>query len=248
MLVSLSTASWSLAQTVDWQAVEKIAPSTGILVKTQEWTHCYLERVTADKLTCISNHDGFTWPDKRGSEFAFQRDEISDMRIERYDWSGGFPSLLLGAGAGGGLDSSRQPTAFGGVKIGGIGGPISLDLQYDRIRGNSGFSTEGSAVLPLFRVPRFQKFVVPGSRQAKEDDEKKRFLRVYAEPGIGYRAGGSPFGGYCSAKVLFLLFPEDKAQPYVEFQRRFPFNSPLQGDDRLTFGVMLTICEHCGWD
>lgn len=91
------------------------------------------------------------------------------------------------------MDSSHQPTSFAGVKI---GGPFALDLQYDRIHGKSGFSTEGSAELPLFRVPRFR------------EDKEIKFLKLYAEPGVGYRAGGGPFGGYSSAKVMAVLLTD----------------------------------------
>jgi hypothetical protein len=34
--------------------------------------------------------------------------------------------------------------------------------------------------------------------------------------------------------------------PYVELQRRLPFGEWLEGDTRLTFGVMLAVCNHCG--
>ena len=243
MLVPLAARADSHAQPVDWQAVEKIPHFAQILVQTQQSNYCYFVRVTFDNLYCLSSKKGFPYTPQKGPEVVFRRDEIRDVRIERYDWSKGIPSLLAGAGGGGGWDSSHQPTAFAGIKIGGIVCPCSLDLQYDRVQGHSGFSTEGSAVLPLFRFPRFHESVLPGSQK---NDDKERFLRVYAEPGIGYRAGGGAFGQYTSAKVLFLLFPDDKPQPYLEFQRRFPFSSPMQGDNRLTVGLMLTLCEHCG--
>lgn len=245
MLLPLATRSDSPAQKVDWLAVEKIPRFTQILVKTRQSNYCYFEKATPDSLYCLSSTKGFPYTPQKGPEVVFRREEIRDVRIERYDWSSGFPFLMAAAGGGGGLDSSHQPTAFAGVKIGGIVCPCSLDLQYDRIQGHNGFSTEGSAVLPLFRFPRFQESVHPGF---EHDDDDKRFLRIYAEPGIGYRVGGGAFGQYASAKVLLLLFPDEKPQPYLEFQRRFPFNSPMQGDNRLTVGVMLTVCEHCGLD
>jgi len=171
----------------------------------------------------------------RQVDLAFKRADIRQVRVMPFDYSEGPLSLLLAAGGGGGLDYTHQPAGFAGVKV---GGPVSLDLQYDRIQGQNGFSTEGSAVVPLFRVPRFNR------------DKDLKFLKVYAEPGLGYRAGGGAFGGYSSAKVLVVLLSDswsgDWGAPYVEFQRRFPFGSPLQGDTRLTFGVMLGLCEHCG--
>jgi hypothetical protein len=244
LFASLATISDSLAQTVDWDAVEKLAPSTRIRVKTQQWHRCAFKNASPDHLYCWSTTEGYTYNPRPAAVMVFQREEISDLLIERYDWSSGYLTLLAAAGGGGGLDSSRDPTTFAGVKIG--GGFITLDLQYDRIQAHSGFSTEGSALLPLFRIPRFQKLAIPGPKQDAESN--KRFIRVYAEPGIGYRAGGGSFGGYTSAKMLLLLFPDDKAQPYLELQRRFPFNSPMQGDNRVAVGLMLTICEHCGFD
>ena len=244
LLLFAALATDSFAQTVDWNAVEKLAPSTRIQVKTQQWHRCAFKNATADQLYCWTVTPGYTYNPKPAAVMVFRREEISDLLIERYDWSSGYPSLLAAAGGGGGLDSSGNPTTFAGVKIG--AGFITLDLQYDRIQAHSGFSTEGSAIIPLFRVPRFKKLTIPGPHQ--DEDDNKRFIRVYAEPGVGYRAGGGSFGGYTSAKMLLLLFPDDKAQPYIELQRRFPFNSPMQGDNRIALGLMLTICEHCGFD
>jgi len=39
-----------------------------------------------------------------------------------------------------------------------------------------------------------------------------------------------------------------KWSPYIEVQRRFPVDSLLKGDTRVTFGIMMAICEHCGFD
>jgi hypothetical protein len=168
---------------------------------------------------------------------VFNRTEIREVRIVHVDDSQGPFALLLAAGGGGGLDSTRQANSFAGFKV---GGPFSLDLQYDRIQGKTGFSTEGSAVIPMFRVPRFR------------ENKEIKFLKFFAEPGLGYRAGGGPFGGYSSAKVMAVLLTDtwsDKwVAPYIEFQHRFPFESPLQGDNRLTFGLMLALCQHCGVD
>ena len=160
-------------------------------------------------------------------------------------------SLLAAAEAGGGWDSGspRQATALSGVKLGWPGGfysrpggrdvTFTLDLGYDRVRTANGFSAELSPMLPVFRFPKPQR------------DENKNYLRVYAEPGLGYRSAG--FGGYGSAKVMIAFFSDSRLNfrtpsPYVEFQRRFPFNSPLQGDNRLVFGIMVALCNHCGLD
>ena len=114
-----------------------------------------------------------------------------------------------------------------------------MDLQYDRLNAKNGFSVEGSGVIPLFRAPRYQP---------KND---RLFFRLYAEPGLGYRAGDGPFGQYASAKMLVLIgdkWVNGGVSPYLEFQRRFPFNSPLSGDNRIAFGFMWALCEHCGLD
>jgi hypothetical protein len=34
--------------------------------------------------------------------------------------------------------------------------------------------------------------------------------------------------------------------PFVELQRRLPFGDWRDGDTRVTFGVMLATCNHCG--
>lgn len=98
--------------------------------------------------------------------------------------------------------------------------------------------------MPLFRVPAFQKYVSPGADLNRDST----FVKLYAEPGVGYRADGGPFGGYTSAKMLFLLTNKSGWQPYLEIQRRFPFDAPLQGDNRIAIGVMASLCEHCDWN
>jgi hypothetical protein len=229
------------AQALEWQAVEKLAPRTWISIKTNVRTYCDFESATDEKLLChLNSTDWFlTIEDplnkRRGAYKTFNRGDIREVRVEAYNWSSGPLSLILAAGGGGGLDSRGQPVSFAGVKI---GGPFSLDLQYDRIQAHSGFSTEGSAVIPLFRVPRFRA------------DRQIKFVKVFAEPGVGYRARDGSFGGYSSAKIMAVLltdtWSDNWTAPYVEFQRRFPFESPLQGDNRLTIGVMLALCNHCG--
>jgi len=228
------------AETLNWKIVQIISPGTRILVLTKQRTLCSFQKATDEQLFCRVHSTDLRHP-KPDVDLFFNRSDIQQvytgdaLAAETYDDSKGFLSLILAAGGGGGLDTAHQPTSFAGIKI---GGPISLDLQYDRIQGKNGFSTEGSAVLPLFRVPRFNP--------AKE----LKFVKVFAEPGLGYRAGGGPFGGYSSAKVMAVLltdtWSDNWAAPYVEVQRRFPFDSPLDGDTRLTFGLMLALCAHCG--
>lgn len=230
------------AQTLNWKEVEKIPLGTLILVKTTQRTLCTLQRVTDDELFCRSSPASSHRP-TQDKDLTFSRSDIQfvftgeSLKNETYDYSKGFFSLLGAFEAGGGFDSHHQPSSFAGLKI---GGPISLDLQYDRLSGHSGFSVEGSGVLPLFRIPRYQW------------NRERRFVNFYAEPGLGYRAGDGPFGQYASAKVLAVLLDDrwldNEASPYIELQRRFPFNSPLDGDNRIAIGVMLALCWHCGLD
>jgi hypothetical protein len=236
MFASLMAVSTAPAETLDWPMIQFIRPNTPISVVTQKRFHCNFEKTNDDKLFCLFvSRDLLPFGKSKVTEIVFNRAGIREVRLEPVDDSKGYLSLILAAGGGGGLDSAHQPTSFAGVKM---GGPFSLDLQYDRIQSQNGFSTEGSAVIPLFRVPRFQP------------NKELKFLKAYVEPGVGYRVGGGAFGGYSSAKVLVVLltnsWSDNWAAPNVEFQRRFPFESPLQGDDRLTFGVMLALCEHCG--
>ncbi len=149
--------------------------------------------------------------------------------------------MLAAVEGSGGIDATRfhQPTAFAGIKLGSI---LTLDLGYDRIHSKNGFSTEVSGMIPVFRAP------------GPQANEKKNYLRVYAEPGVGYRAGGGPFGGYASAKVMFALLSDErithdnKVSPFIEVQHRFPFNSPGQGDTRFTIGLLFADCNHCGFE
>jgi hypothetical protein len=96
--------------------------------------------------------------------------------------------------------------------------------------------------LPVFRFPRPQS------------NEMKKYLRVYAEPGIGYRAGGG-VGTYASAKLMMVLFSDHQLTssrsiwvPFIEVQRRFALQPDRHGDFRIMVGIMSAICEHCGLD
>jgi len=227
LFASLMAAQAVAERPLDWQAVEKIPWLSRISVKTQQRTICIFEKATDEKLICRERNTV--------KEVVFNRAEIREVRIAPYDWSQG-PPLVFAAEGGGGVDSAGQPTSFAGIKVGDL---AVLDLQYDRIQGKSGFTTEGSAMLPLFRVPRPQ------------EDKNKMYLKVYGEPGLGYRAGSGTFGGYASAKMMLALFSDErwgKPMPYIECQRRFRFDSPMQGDTRVAIGVMIAICRHCGAD
>ena len=150
-------------------------------------------------------------------------------------------SLLLATEGGGGIGagSQRQPSAYGGVKVGADW--WTLDLGYDRVQSNNGFSTELSAMVPVFRFPRPQS------------NSSRNYMRIYAEPGFGRRFGDG-FHGYAGAKVMIALLSDDRIarftySPYIEVERRFPFNSfGSGGDTRIAIGIMLPLCTHCGLD
>lgn len=179
----------------------------------------------------------------------------ADQRKAPYDTSSWF-SLLMAAEAGGGFDGKNpyRPTAYAGAKFGipgiqfGSFDPakpdhthtFTLDVGYEHLRTHRGGSAEISAMLPIFRFPKPQP------------DETKNFLRIYAEPGLGY-SWGRGLGGYGSAKVMIALLSDSrldfsKVSPFVEIQHRFPFAAPLQGDTRVAFGFMIALCNHCGLD
>jgi hypothetical protein len=257
--VLVAATSFAKDKKADWDVIKKLPPGTHLFIEVRGGNECSLQRVTDGQLFCSREYPGsyYKGPREYGDQ-VFNRVDIHffcDSRVETctdnnyylcvgemdpcraYDYSSGTPSLLAAAGGGGGWRSGDQPNAFAGVKIG-LGGP-TMDLQYDRLNAQNGFSLEGSWMMPVFRVPRWRP----------KDD--RLCLRVYAEPGVGYRAGGGPFGGYSSAKVLALIgdkWMNDGVSPYIEFQRRFPFNSPLDGDNRIAAGLMWAVCEHCGLD
>lgn len=153
------------------------------------------------------------------------------------DTSDSLALMLAAQGGGGVLSHPSGPTAYGGVKIGiGYG---ELSLGYDRIQAHNGFSIDGSALLPVIRFPRPQW------------GENKNFVRIYTEPGVGNRTGSGQFGGYLSAKVMVALLSNKRlsgdtweGSPYLEVERRFPFQSLGQGDTRISFGLMLAVTNH----
>ena len=224
----------------DWKAVQNISPGTHILVTANGGRYCAFQRATEDQLFCTMNYPGSTY---RGPhpDYVFSRAEVRDVCVgeaafcNAFDASEGNPVLMAALQAGGGWSNGFTPAAFAGAKLG-FGG-LTLDLQFDRLKGRNGFSTEGSWMIPVLRVPTYRQ----------END--RLFFRAYAEPGLGYRAGGGPFGQYASAKALVLFgkkWVDGGTSPYVELQRRFPFASPLNGDNRIAVGIMVAVCEHCG--
>jgi hypothetical protein len=164
-------------------------------------------------------------------------------------------AFVLAAEAGGGIDAgpSGQATAQGGVKLGmpvsfdgaypsGLLRTCTLDLAYDRVQSRGGFSTELSVMLPIVRFP------------GPQADETQNYMRIYLEPGLGYRAGG-PSRGYGSAKMMVAFFSDRRltlsdAPPslFVEIQRRFPFGGSWHGDSRIMVGLMFAACNRCGLD
>jgi hypothetical protein len=237
----LLAAPASAQETLDWQAIESILPGTLAFIGTaQQRVLCTIQKVTDQQLFCRSSSDDSRHPNP-AHDLVLDRADIQyvhtgdRLKGDLEDDSKGSLVLLGAFGGGTALDPAHQPSFFGGVKAGIFG--TSLDLQYDLLKGKNGFSVEGSGVLPLFRIPRFDPL------------RERKFLKVYAEPGMGYRAGGGLTGEYASAKVLLILLDDhwyDKARPYIEVQHRFPLGSPLDGDTRIAFGLMLAYCWHCG--
>jgi len=223
---------------VSWEDLKNLPPFTRIWVKGRHSGYCYFVRATDAELICEPDVDGKVVTDK-SQELVYPQAEVPGIYFAPknfHDDSRGFLGAILGVGGGGGWDAGG-PNGFGGVKI---GGAFTLDLQYDRMHGQNGFSTEGSAVLPLFRVPGWEPF------------STRKFVKFFVEPGVGYRAGGGPFGGYSSAKVMAVLLDDTWSQkypsPYVEYERRFPFNAPGQGDNRVSIGIMAAFCTSCGME
>lgn len=232
-----------------WVEVQNLASGTPISVfESYNKASCVFQRATDDKLFCSYTCDQHSALAPQNRERTFERGEIRQVRINPSpqnqsddvdDDSKGSLVMVLATGAGGGWNSAREPTSFGGVKLGIAG--LTMDLQYDRLNAQNGFSVEGSPLLPLFRVPSF--------RPAND----RLLFKAFAEPGLGYRTGPGPFGQYASAKVLVLLgnkwVKSGGPSPYMEFQRRFPFNSPLDGDNRIAVGIMwAALCWQCGGD
>jgi hypothetical protein len=170
---------------------------------------------------------------------------------ELSDWL----EIVFAPSVGGGFDtgSPRELSGFGGIKVGAGVLPlhrhngreryrtVTLDLGYDRIRSYSGFSAELSVMLPIVQWPKPQA------------DPRSNYLRIYGEPGVGYRMGGGPFGGYASAKVMVAVLSDarlglNRPSPFVEVQRRFSIPAMSEGDTRIVVGLMFALCNHCGVD
>ncbi|MGA2652016.1 MAG: hypothetical protein ABSF28_15900 [Terracidiphilus sp.] len=242
LLLSSLFAMPAAAKNLDWNTVKKIPPGTQIFVQTSGGTMCSLQQVTDDKLFCTRDYPGSNFHGTH-ADLVYNRADVHDVCVgdiatcTAFDESKGTPFLIAAIEAGGGWHAGYEPNSFGGVKLGLSG--VAMDLQYDRLDGHSGFSVEGSGVVPVFRVPRFRP---------KND---RLLFRLYAEPGLGYRAGDGPFGQYASAKALVLFgdkWINDRSSPYIEFQHRFPFDSLLSGDNRIAFGLLWGVCAHCGLD
>src|ERR1039458_5692717 len=93
----LTAASGTAAQTLDWQAVEKLSPRTWISVETQKRTECSFQKATDNKLFCEFTHEDWLsgFHDRR-SNLVFNREEIREVRIanhDNYDYSQGPLSL-----------------------------------------------------------------------------------------------------------------------------------------------------------
>jgi hypothetical protein len=168
-------------------------------------------------------------------------------RVDHPDESESFELVFAWEG-GGRAGAQGVSSLFGGLKVGygccikgkhpyERGRTITLDLGYDRVGPHNGFSTELSVMIPVVRFPR------PRS-------ESSNYLRVYAEPGIGVRAGKG-FGTYASGKVMLAVLSDQrifqlKGSPFVEIQGRMPLSAPHRRDIRILGGVIVGLCKHCG--
>jgi hypothetical protein len=169
--------------------------------------------------------------------------------VDHPDESESFNFVFAWEGGGGG-SAKGVSSVFGGLKIGfeccikgthpyETGRTITLDIGYDRIAEHDGLSTELSVMLPVVRFPQ------PRTTTAN-------YLRVYAEPGVGVRAGERP-GIHASAKVLVAFLSDErifnfKGSPFVEIQGRIMAPAPHRREVRILAGVIIGLCRHCGLD
>src|ERR1017187_5954214 len=97
------TATGSLAQTLDWAAVEKISPREWILVEAQKRTQCEFKEATSDQLICHADREdwlsAFWSRDRKNREgdLVFDRKDIREVRKVPYDYSRGPLNLILAA-------------------------------------------------------------------------------------------------------------------------------------------------------
>lgn len=171
--------------------------------------------------------------------------------VAHLDESQSFDEVLALIG-GAGVDSGgpQGTTQYAGFRLGAgcclrgkhpqdRGDTVIFDVGWDRLRGRSALSLEMSLMMGLVRIPGAIR------------DRSRRFVRVYAEPGVGIRASGGAFA-YYSAKAMIAFMSdrqiaEGRNGPMIEIQHRFPFSSLSRGDTRILIGWMAPLCKHCGW-
>jgi len=240
-LLALWTVSNSAAEkgrTLGWDELGQLPPQTPIWVTTDRETACIFEKADEDQLFCRTIQSDLDDARAKDEELTFDRDQVRSVQIvprrqrKELDDSRGSFDLMFAANGSFAPGPGNQPDIAAGGRIGRI---ISLDLNYDCIQGHSGFSVQNTAILPVLRYPQFK----PGVRQ--------KFVKLFIEPGVGYRFGQGPFGPYTSARALPLLTSHwTYGTPYVEFQHRFPFGNPWEGDNRVTVGYMMAIPQGRG--
>lgn len=158
--------------------------------------------------------------------------------------------LVFALHGGGGATAGGGPSLFGGIKIGfgccvtgkhphERGRTITLDVGYDRVGARNAVATELSVMIPVARFPQ------PRRRTSS-------YLRIYAEPGVGMRAG-SGFEPYASGKVMLAYLSDQRifklqGSPFIEIQGRLTLPSPHRRDMRLLAGAIVGLCKHCGID
>jgi hypothetical protein len=159
-------------------------------------------------------------------------------------------ALIAGSGVTGGA-SPHATTEYAGFRLGvgcclrgkhpdDRGETVTVDLGWDRLRSRSAFSFEMSLMVGVFRLPRPIR------------DQSRRFVRVYAEPGVGIRTAGGAFV-YYSAKAMIAFMSDAQIDrggygPVVEIQYRVPWSSMRSADARVMVGMMTPLCKHCGWE
>ena len=158
--------------------------------------------------------------------------------------------LVFALHGGGGATADGGSSLFGGMKIGvgcciegkhpnERGRTITLDVGYDRVGHTNAIATELSVMIPVIRFPQ--------PRSGTSD-----YLRIYAEPGVGMRAG-SGFEPYASGKVMLALLSDQRifklqGSPFIEIQGRLTLLAPHRRDIRLLAGAIVGLCKHCGLD
>ena len=198
------------AESVDWKAVQEVNAFTRIVVTTEKQTTCYFVRATDDKLYCTLIAVGRDEPMRKADSWCliarrFARSQLHSTTTRRAS------SALLGLLAAG-SDWTRR------IGQPGLGGSrwVARSAWTCNTTGFTGEAGFQRRVRQWCRSSGFRGLI---------HATKKGFLKIFGEPGIGYRVGGGGSGSYASTKVLLVWLTDkwtDGVRPYVEIQHRFP--------------------------